>query len=171
MRVLTLKQLIAASACTVQIKLFKKHFKKSVEVTEEFAESLAGTFDFEWASRNLLTDTAKAKYDKVCKSDWAEFEKARVSAWAEFEKVRVPAQAELDEVHEPAWDECNKASAAAWDECSKVCAPAWAEFNKVCGPALAKYDEVVIPARALLAKVQARAFARCYITDTDVACS
>ena len=88
MRTLTLKQLTEAHACETQIKLFKKHFGASVEVTELLAESLAHKFDFQWAGENLLSLAAQAEYCKVRDAAQAEFEKVCSVARAKYWKLR-----------------------------------------------------------------------------------
>ena len=197
MRVLTLAQLIEAKACPDQVKLFKKHFKKSIEVTEELAESLAGTFDFDWASQNLLTLNTYTTYDKLTEAARKKFsedtapthrarEKVWTEAWAEYRLVGDPERKQAESARQAAWTEFivnnTQAADAAWVDYDRACVAigqkameasqgAYAKYRKACEPTELAHDEVAAPARAVLAKAKARAFARCYITDTDVAYS
>ena len=143
MRTLTLKQLTEAHACEEQVKLFKKHFGASVEVTELLAESLARKFDFGWAGEHLLGHAAQAEYLKVCAAAGTEYLKAHDAAGAEYQKVCAAA-----------WSEYQEVRAAAGAEYQKVCDVAWAELEKATKPPRDKYD-----------KVRAVTFARLYIAD------
>ena len=99
MRILTLKQLIEADACETQVNLFKKHFNKSVVVTEELAASLKENFNFDWAARNLLMSAdARAEYGKVNAISRAEYHKVCAAAWAKYLKVCNPYRNKYDKV-------------------------------------------------------------------------
>ena len=93
---ITLNMLTNASACSSQVKEFKKRFGTSVEVTEELCLSLAHVFDFSWAAHNFLRAPALAEYEKVRDSALAEYERVR-AAMAEYEKV-CAAMAEYEKV-------------------------------------------------------------------------
>ena len=114
MRTLTLKQLTEAHACEEQVKLFKKHFGASVEVTELLAESLARKFDFGWAGEHLLGHAAQAEYLKVCAAAGTEYLKAHDAAGAEYQKVCDVAWAELEKATKPPRDKYDKVRAVTF---------------------------------------------------------
>jgi hypothetical protein len=121
----------------------------------------------------LLTNAARAKYDKVCDLAWAEYykvcdaaraecDKVRDAAWAKRDKYCAAAEAECDEVCDAAWAEYYKVRDAAWEEYHKVCNVAWAECNKACAAALAKYCKVRDAALAECNKACAKGWARLF---------
>ena len=140
MPVLTLATIERKGACPSARADFAQLFGASVEVTTDLCIEHASTFDWDWASAQLLRASAQAEYDRV-----------RAPAQAEYDRVRASAQAEYDRVRAPAWAEYNRVCAQAGAEYDRVCAPAWAEYNRVCAPAWAEYD-----------RVRAAAFSRLY---------
>jgi hypothetical protein len=137
---LTAQQLIDEHACIGQVKLFRKMFGDSVNVTQRLCVSVAGKFDFCWAARHLLSLQALDEYKRVT-----------APALAKYERVRAPALAEYNRVMAPALAEYNRVMALAWAECERVMAPAWAECERVMAPALDEYK-----------RVTARTFAKLY---------
>jgi hypothetical protein len=113
-KTLTYAQLKSAGACANQRKQFKTLFGLSVEVTEALCLFVSDQFDWDWASRNLLSPAAQAEVDKVRAAARAEVDKVTAAAWAEYDKVTAAAWAEFDKVRAPAWAEYDKARAAAF---------------------------------------------------------
>jgi hypothetical protein len=144
-RTLMLQILLDKDACVAQVKLFKKHFGASVEVTPELCVTVALVFDWGWASQNLLSYSAGAAYDKAC-----------APAGAAYDKVRAPAGAAYDKACASAGAAYDKVRASAQAAYAEACAPAWAAYNKARVPAQAAYDEAC-----------AFAFAVAYIDDVE----
>lgn len=65
-RTITAEQLRQKGACPDQVCEFERRFGESVVVTEEFCESAASVFDFDWAAHHFLSFAALAKYERVC---------------------------------------------------------------------------------------------------------
>ena len=85
--------------------------------------------------QELLTNTARAEYDKIKNPAEAEYDKITNTAWAEYEKITNPAGAEYD----------------------KIANTARAEYDKIKNPALAEYLKITNPAFwALFADVNTR---------------
>ena len=62
---ITLSQLKSLNACKSQVDKFSELFGESVDVTPELCVSHAQDFDWGWAAKNLLTDSAWAEYKRV----------------------------------------------------------------------------------------------------------
>jgi len=62
-RTLHISQLITSYACQSQVDLFCEKFGNQVEVTVSLARRFSGTFDFKWAADDLLSGSARVKYD------------------------------------------------------------------------------------------------------------
>ena len=87
MKTITLALLEKHGACSDQVALFKKTFGDEVKLTKSNLKiALAADLSFDWCEC-LLTDSARAEYEKVCDSARAEYEKVCGPAWAEYEKV------------------------------------------------------------------------------------
>jgi len=56
-------------------------------------------------------------------------------ARAEYEKIEQPARAEYEKIKQPAWAEYEKITQSAWAEYEKIKQPAWAEYEKIKQPA------------------------------------
>jgi hypothetical protein len=136
-RALTLATLTAHDACAGQVRLFSKLYGNSLNVTVERCVAVAERFDWDWASRYLLSAPALAEYERVRAPAWAEYQRVRAPAWAEYERVRAPAWAEYDRVWAPARAEYQRVRAPAWAEYQRVSAPAWAEYDRVSAAAFA----------------------------------
>lgn len=142
MRTITLDQLLKAGACEEQVKLFKKHFKKSVVVTEELATSLADIFDFGWASRNLLTIDVLADYGEACAPAWTKCDKLCAAAYIAYNKTFRAAQIELTKVRNVAADGSKELYTAAESRCYEAYQAALITEEKIYMPARAERDKV-----------------------------
>ena len=69
---------------------------------------------------NILTQPARAEYEKINQPARAEYEKIKQPAWAEYEKIT-----------QSAWAEYGKITQSAWAEYEKIKQPAWAEYEKI----------------------------------------
>lgn len=127
MAIITLAQLIKHDACREQVELFKERFGEFVVVTEELAASVSQNFVFDWAARNLLSDSASDTYQKACNTACAKYRKARDAAQTKYEKVCDVSYAEYE-----------KARAAGEIEYEKVVGPALAKYNKECAVTFAR---------------------------------
>ena len=105
MRKITINQLKKAGACAIHLKRIRALVGSSVEVTEEWCIEHASNFDWDWAAINLLSDAARAEYDRVS-----------AAARAEYDRVRAAARAEYDLVRAAAWAESDRSGAAGWAE-------------------------------------------------------
>jgi len=119
---LILQTLIDKRACTAQVDLFRHIFGESVEITSALCESVAAQFDWNWASRYLLTPAALAEYERVQGPALAEYERVQGAALAEYERVRGPARAEYERVQGPALAEYERVEGPAYAEYERVCA-------------------------------------------------
>ena len=82
MKTITLAQLKSKQACADQQVLFKELFGTSVMVTEEACVAVADKFDWGWAAQNLLSNSARDQYNKVCATAWSEHIKVCASTFA-----------------------------------------------------------------------------------------
>ena len=110
---LTIKMLKDAGACAPALKRLKALFGSSVEITEEFCVEHASECNWGWASK-LLSPEARAEYERVRASAWAEFSRVQAAARAEYNHVEGAAWAEHDQVVAPARAEYNRVKGAAW---------------------------------------------------------
>jgi hypothetical protein len=83
-RILKVKQLEEASACSDRVDLFKELFGDEVKVTVSLAKKHYNKFDWDWAANYLLSVPARAEYKKVIASARAEYKKVIASAWAKL---------------------------------------------------------------------------------------
>jgi len=68
------------------------------------------------AEYEKVRQPARAEYKKVGQQAWAEYEKVEQQAWAEYEKVKQQARAEYEKVRQQAWAEYKKVGQPAfWD--------------------------------------------------------
>jgi len=114
MKTLTLDTLKAKSACLSQREVFKRLFGESVVVTESLCLSVAGRFDWVWASENILSayqlglynesvepaqklydesmGVARKLYDELMESERRLYYKSRESARKLYDESRESAQ-------------------------------------------------------------------------------
>jgi len=71
MKKITSTQLRRAAACEDQVKLFVRHFGRSVVVTEKLCIEHAQDFDWDWAADSLLSVPARAAYNEATAPAWA----------------------------------------------------------------------------------------------------
>ena len=93
--ILTLQRLKDLDACTEQLALFESTFGESVEVTPELCVSVADKFNFVWAARYLLSQSARTEYGRVRAPAWAEYERVTAPVLAEYERVLARTFGEL----------------------------------------------------------------------------
>ena len=127
-RVLTLARLVKAGACQPQVDLFKQHFGKSVEVTEEVCLAHASEFSWGWAANHFLTPSALDAYDAARAPAWAAYDAAQASAWAAYNAAMTP------------WVAYDAARASAWVAYDAARASAWVAYDAAVAPARAAYD-------------------------------
>ena len=122
---ITLQQLKDKSACAKQVALFEKTFGAEVNVTVTRAVAVADKFNWEWASKNLLSAPAQEAYDSATAAAWEAYcsaiaaaRKVYNSATAAARKVynsaTAPAQAAYDSARAPAQAVSSKAVAKAF---------------------------------------------------------
>ena len=145
-RILTIRRLIKAGACTDQVVLFHKTFGSRVNVTVDRAVAVADKFDFAWAARNLLSSAARADYKRVTAAARADYKRVKAAALADYERVTAPA----------------------WADYERVGAAALADYDRVRAAAVADYVRVTAPARADHERVRAAAWAAAYIAEGGV---
>ena len=90
-RILHLKALTDLGACAGAVKVFRKRFGESVRVTEALCIKAAQDFDFGWAARHLLSESAWADYRRVTAPALADYERVKAAAWADYERVKAAA--------------------------------------------------------------------------------
>lgn len=78
-RLITLKMLEDAEACSSQIKEFKERFGDSVKVTKELCLSVVEVFDWQFAARHFLSDTGRIHYYCQRVPLWEEYKLKRTS--------------------------------------------------------------------------------------------
>ena len=108
---------------------------------------------------SLLTDPARAEYNKVRSSALAEYKKVESPAIAEYKKVQDPAFTEYKKVQGPAWTEYDKVRGLALAEYNKACSSAFTEYKKVQGLAFTEYEKVHSSAWTEYNKVRSLALA------------
>jgi hypothetical protein len=122
---ITAKRLEELGACQSQIDAFRALWGDGpAPMTVETALEHAQTFEWEWAADKLLTDAARAEYERARAAAWAEAARAEA---AEFERATAPALAEYLRARASAWDEYDRAKDAAWAEFERAKARAFAE--------------------------------------------
>jgi hypothetical protein len=84
---------------------------------------------------SILTQPARAEYEKI-----------KQSAWAEYKKIEQPARAEYEKIKQSAWAEYEKIEQSTWAEYKKIEQPAWAEYEKIKQSAWAEYEKIEQPA-------------------------
>lgn len=88
-RIITVADL--SDACPEQVALFRATFGEQVECTAEAIEkAIAAGLYVTWCLR-LLSNAARAAYERVRNAAWAEYERVRDAAWAECERVSAAA--------------------------------------------------------------------------------
>jgi len=117
---ITLKQLRRAKACEDQCLLFAEKFGDSVDVTPELCESVALSFNFEFAAHNFLTYTARAEHERIRATAWAEYERVEASAMAKYARIRY-----------------ERIEASAIAKYVRIRTRAWAEYERVIARAFA----------------------------------
>ena len=117
---ITLKQLRRAKACEDQCLLFAAKFGDSVDVTPELCESVALSFNFEFAAYSFLTDTARAEHERIRATAWAEYERIEASAMAKYARIRY-----------------ERIEASAIAKYVRIRTRAWAEYERVIARAFA----------------------------------
>lgn len=135
---ITPQMLEGKKACKGQIRRFKEHFPDGAPLTVEAALSVAGVFDWNWASRNLLSEDAQTAYDE-----------AVAPALTAYDEAMAPTQ-------------------TAYDEARKACREATALAGKARDEAVARKarDEALALAWKAYNEARARAFAVAYLNDT-----
>lgn len=85
-RIITVADL--SDACPEQVALFRATFGEQVECTAEAIEkAIAAGLYVMWCLR-LLSNAARAAYERACDAALAEFDRARDAAIAECERAR-----------------------------------------------------------------------------------
>jgi cell division septum initiation protein DivIVA len=108
--------------------------------------------------QELLTNTARAEYDKITNPARAEYLKITNPALAEYDKIKNTARAEYDKIKNTAWAEYEKITNTAWAEYDKITNTARAEYNKITNTARAEYNKITNPALAEYEKITNTAF-------------
>jgi len=148
MKKITLDQLKRLKACKEQVSQFESLFGKSRGFRSEaaavrVARKHAQVFDWDWAARQLISDSAYLEYKRVRITALEEY--ARVTAAALQEYAR--SQPSVLDYHEES--------------------PAYAEYIRVQSPAYAEYIRAITPAENEYKRVEAEAFARAWWKDTE----
>jgi hypothetical protein len=117
--IVTVKQLREMGACVPQVKLFKKTFGESVELTRELVLDHASKFDLDWFAYHFLTREKRRAFNKMVNPALGVCLKATASAWKAFEKaINVEWETYL-KVIDSAVEARNKATAPAWEAYKK----------------------------------------------------
>jgi hypothetical protein len=133
---ITADMLRAKGACEDQHALFNELFPngspKSRRAALTAAKRHAGKFDWGWAAKNLLSESAGAQYEAATAPAWAQYEAARDAAWAQYKAATAPA-----------WAQYEAAGDAAWAQYEAATAPAWAQYKAAMAAAFinALFDE------------------------------
>jgi hypothetical protein len=130
---ITADMLRAKGACEDQHALFNELFPngspKSRRAALTAAKRHAGKFDWGWAAKNLLSESAGAQYEAATAPAWAQYKAARGDAWAQYEAARDAAWAQYKAATAPAWAQYEAAGDAAWAQYEAATAPAWAQYK------------------------------------------
>ncbi len=117
---ITAKRLEELGARQHQIDAFRKIWGDGpAPMTVEAAVEHAEAFIWNWAARYLLTDAARAEYERALVAARAEFDRADKAKWAEFQRARASAWAS-------AYAEYQRADASARADLKRACARAFA---------------------------------------------
>jgi hypothetical protein len=84
---ITVEMLVKMGACHSQVMLFRRLFGKSVKVTLKGCVKAAQQFDWNWASRNLLTATAEKAYQEATATAWKAYQEAKAPAWKAYQEA------------------------------------------------------------------------------------
>jgi len=141
-KVLTLKELKLAGACSTQLALFSEKFGTSVEVTEKLCLTVASEFRWKWASENLLSPIAHVEFDRVWHLAWAKYQRVSDSAWADYSRLCIPARAAYERVSIPASGKYDQVRVSARSEYERIRTSARTEYERVRVSARAEYDRV-----------------------------
>ena len=114
-RTLTLDRLERYGACQDATELFAALFGDSVEVTEELCVTHAMDFSWDWASKNLLSESAQAAYHA-----------AEAQAREDYNAATAPTRASYNAAIADDWVAYDAATAPAWAAYNAAKAPAWA---------------------------------------------
>jgi hypothetical protein len=154
MKTLTIKHLKSLGACRDTLDFLKAKFGAESPVTVAICESVAQEIDWDWAVQHLLSDPARAEYERVTGP-----------ARAEYERVTGPAQAEYKHVIDLTWAEYKRVRDLAWVEYNHVRDLAQAEYNPVRDLARVEYKHAHDPALAEYDRVKAHTFATLYAKE------
>ena len=100
---ITAEWLEEQEACPDQVALFRTTFGEAAEVSPEtLARAREVGLSLAWLADEVLTDAARAEYERVITPAWEEYvrewmKSARysASAWAEYDRFRAPEAARL----------------------------------------------------------------------------
>ena len=117
MKYISYADLSEKDACEPQAELFLTTFgTEPVEVTKEWCEKYALTFDFNLAAENFLTVETRKAYEKANAPHLKAYEKAAATHWEVYKK----AVATHQEAHEKAiathWEVYTRAKAVTFYE-------------------------------------------------------
>jgi len=92
-RTLLRSTLVKKNACVGQVELFRDKFGDAVEVSEGLCKSMACMFNFDWAARHLLSDTAWKAYEEAKATAWKACGEGKATGWAwkDYEEATAPA--------------------------------------------------------------------------------
>src|SRR3990167_4673791 len=79
---------------------------------------------------DILNSEGTSESDKISQSARAKYNKIRRPAWAEYNKIRQSALDEYNKIRRPAWAEYNKIRQSALAEYNKIRQPAFWEIAK-----------------------------------------
>ena len=91
---------------------------------------------------HILTEPARAEYEKIRGLALAEYEKIERQALVEYEKIRGQAWAEYEKIRGQAWVEYEKIERQALAEYEKIRGPALVEYEKIRGQAWVEHEKI-----------------------------
>ena len=152
MHKITIDHLRKAGACVQQRGLFQEKFPDGAEVSEEVAASVAGLFDWDWASKNILHGDYLAAYEEAKAPLWTAYEEATAPLWTAYEEATAPLLTAYKEAEAPLWSAYEEAEAPLWSAYKEAEAPLWSAYKEAEALLWSAYEEA-----------EARLFARIYL--------
>ena len=110
-----------AGACEDQVLLFEQLWPNGATVTlARCQKAVQLGLKLGWAADNLLSATAREKFNKTTAAAREKFNKTRAPAWEKFNKTRAAAREKFNKTRAAAWVEYEKDTAAAFYKASRL---------------------------------------------------
>lgn len=162
-RLFTYAQLAAYDACANYLELFEERFGRDGEVllTVELAVEQASDWDWDWIARYALSPEGWDAYDAVTDPALRVYRDVMDPLWEATDAAANQAREAREEVF-------RRHNTNQWNASSTVLAEARGAGGAVLKDAQEAERTAQETARQVLVKVQARAFAECYIREGQV---